>query len=125
PERDPFRVELVLGVLVDDPALDHDEPAHVHRRLRDAERRGLLWRQGQALLREPQVAARGADDAPDEEVEKHEKGSLEDEECALDVYRCGDHARLKTSSVEPTVMRSSLLSWARCWRRPLTVRPFV
>ena len=87
---------------------------------------GLLRGEHEALLRQAEVAARGSHDAPDEHIEKNEERGLQKEQGPLHVDRGEDHADFrKTNSVEPTVIRSSCSSCARCWRRPFTVRPFV
>src|SRR5262249_14245899 len=129
-DRDARGIELELGVLVDRTAPDHDESAHLRVRFgrRPKACGSRLFRvEHEALLGQPEVTARGANDAPDEEVEEDEERSLQEEQGALDVEGRGDHAadRRNTSSVEPTVMRSSFWSCARCWRRPFTVTPFV
>src|SRR5262245_51425818 len=126
-DRDPGRVEHELGVLVDRVAPEHDETAHLELRLGpETDGRGLLRREDEALLRDSEVTARCSHDAPDEEIEKDEERGLQEEEGPLHVDRCEDHADCrKTSSVEPTVIRSSFASFARCWRRPLTMSPFV
>src|SRR5205814_2120795 len=115
-------------VLVDRGALQDDQTAHVHLGLgSQAGGCGLLRAEHEALLRQAQVTARGAHDAPDEEIEKDEEASLQEQQHALDIDRGADHETdlWKTRSVDPTVMRSSFSSCARFWRRPLTVSPFV
>src|SRR6266508_1945325 len=85
-DGDPGRVELELGVLVDRGALAHEEPAHARAGLgAEAGRGRLVGSEDEALLGEAQVAARRAHDAPDEEVEEHEKSGLEEEEHSLHV----------------------------------------
>src|SRR5512132_773264 len=92
-DRDARGIELELGVLVNRAAPDHDESSHLRLRLGSEPRgRCLLRADHEALLGHAEVAARGPDDAPDEEVEEDEEGSLEQEQRALDIDRGGDHA---------------------------------
>src|SRR5213592_78933 len=92
-DRDARGIELELGVLVDCAAPDHDEPAHLRLRLgSEPGRGGLLRADYEAFLRHSEVAARCANDAPDEEVEEDEERSLQKEQGALDVDGGGDHA---------------------------------
>ena len=71
-------------------AREHDEPPELARLAdRDEPGRGRLLRpEDHRLLRQAQVARRGADDPPDEEVEKDEERDLQDEQRRLDLRRC-------------------------------------
>jgi hypothetical protein len=85
----------------------------------------LLRRQHEALLREPEILRYRAHDAPDEEVEEDEEADLEAEEDRFDLDGGDGHERVKTSSVEPSVIRSPSSSFDRFSARPLTAIPFV
>src|SRR5215475_7342162 len=103
-----------------------DEPPRM-RGDSDRDPRQRARPQDEALLREPQVLGRGADDPPDEEVEKDEERDLEREEDAL-VGRAAEHYSRSVenvTSVEPTVNVSPSSSFVRLTRRPLTSTPFV
>ena len=110
-ERDRRRVELALGARVDCRAGEDDQHAGV--RPAEPRGRGLLRRQDEALLWQAKILGDGADDPPDEEVEQEEKADLEAEQDRFDLDRGDDHGRLKTSSVDPSVIRSSSSSFAR------------
>src|SRR5206468_875192 len=72
-------VEHEVSALLESRALQHDEP-RAGRRGRAAAQRGRgVGPEHEALLRQPEVARRRADDAPDEEVEEDEEEDLEDE----------------------------------------------
>ena len=62
-----------------------------------------------------------------EQVEEDEEAKLQAEEDGFDLNRADDQRsdRLKTSTVEPRVMRSSSSSFARFTARPLTETPLV
>src|SRR5436305_1835813 len=128
PDRQLRRVELEVLTLVEVRALEDDEAARVRSpaaRLHARVRRGG---EDEALLRQAQVTARSPDDPPDEEIEQDEERDLEDEEDFVHRGRVEDHlsdSREKVSSVEPSVMVSPLLSFARFTRLPLTSSPFV
>src|SRR5262249_6194432 len=64
---------------------------------------------------------------PDEEIEQHEEGDLQDQQDRLDLDRREHQAtsRRNDTSVEPIVMRSPLWSLARFVRIPFTSMPFV
>ena len=80
-------VELEHVSLLERWAAGDDEPADVGLG-RDRQDRGRLVRaQDHGLLRQPQVARGGADDAPDEEVEEDEERDLERDQRALDLRR--------------------------------------
>ena len=73
----------------------------------------------------------GADDPPDEEVEQHEEGDLQEEQRLVD----GDGVRASRLRLgfppEDELGRAdrdrvaAARSFARCWRRPFTSMPFV
>src|SRR5690349_12518422 len=129
-DRQLGRVELEVLALAEVGALHNHEPA----RDRAATCRldsGLAARrrEDEAFLRQPQVAARRADDAPDEQVEEDEERDLEDEQNLVDRGRVVEHgysdSRANVSWVEPSVIVSPLRSFARLTRLPLTSIPFV
>ena len=109
-------------------ARQHDEPRELA--VRGSEQpggRGLGGREDHRLLRQPQVACCRAHDPPDEEVQEHEKGELQDEERRLDLRR-GDHdtrSREKVNSVPPIVKRVPSSSFSRLTRLPRDSTPFV
>ena len=82
----------------------------------------------EALLRQAQITARGPHDPPDKQVEQDQERDLEDEQQLVDRDRVEDHhpdSRPNVTSVDPTVIVSPSLSFARLTRRPLTSTPFV
>src|SRR4029079_3242818 len=129
PDRQLGGVELEVLAFVEVGALHHDEAP------RDRDPPGRLHaglarrREDEALLRQAEVAARGADDAPDEEIEQNEERDLEDEQNLIDCGGVVEHrysdSRTNVSSVEPSVIVSPLRSFARFTRLPLTSIPFV
>ena len=96
------------------------------RRAAQTGRSGLLRREHKALLGEPDIARHRANDPPDEEVKQDQEANLQPEKDGLDLDRRQRHReRLKTSSLEPRVIRSSSSRFARFSARPLTATPFV
>ena len=89
---------------------------------------GLLRGEDHRLLGQAQVARRGANDAPDEQIEEYEKGDLQGEQRRLDLGG-GKHrycsSRANSSSVEPIVNRVPSSSFSRLTRLPFTSTPFV
>src|SRR5262249_16762033 len=125
PNRDRGGVQDVLLTRRQRGAAKHDQPAAERQQLAFC---ASLRREDEALLRQTEVTACGADNAPDEEVEEHQEGDLQREEEFLDVDgRGSDHGteRSNTTSVAPSVIVSPLCSFVRDWRRPLTATPFV
>jgi len=122
-------VEIPLVPLGKRRALHHDDLPGLDVRGAVAEPGDRAGREHEALLREAQVACGRPHDAPDEQVEEDEEGDFEKEQRLLDRDRAwqGGHSvsRRKTSSVEPSVMRSPCRSFARFWRRPFTSIPLV
>src|SRR6185295_6548979 len=121
-------VEVEVGALVDVGALHDHEPAG----LRVGPRRGHGTACGargedEALLGQPQIAARSAHDAPDDEVEDNEERDLQDKQDLIDRNGVRNHSvsRPKVTSVEPIVIVSPSWSFARLTRLPLTSIPLV
>src|SRR5215208_1415989 len=128
-DRDRLRVQLEARARRERVRADGDERAGVDRlRLPPEAGRGRLLRpHDEALLRHAHVARRAANDAPDEEVEQHEKADLEDEQSGLDLDG-REHqvtSRRNAISVDPIVILSPFCSFARFVRMPFTSRPFV
>src|SRR5215211_2339582 len=128
-DGDRLRVQLEARAPLERVRADGDERAGVDRlRLASESGRGRLLRaHDEALLRHAHVARRAANNAPDEEVEQHEKADLEDEQSGLDLDGREHQAtsRRNAISVEPIVILSPFCSFARLVRMPFTSRPFV
>src|SRR6185295_17249474 len=126
-DRQLRRVELEALAVLKVRALDDDEAAGDRARSRvHAGSRGRS--EDEALLGQTKITARRPHDPPDEQVEQDEERDLEDEQQLVDRDRVEDHhpdSRPNVTSVDPTVIVSPLLSFARLTRRPLTSRPFV
>src|SRR5215831_63607 len=98
PDRQLRRVQLEVLSLVEDRALDDDQPARdpaapprLHAGL-------ARRREDEALLRHPQVTARRPYDPPDEEVEQDEERDLEDEQDLIDGGGVEEHRLLRFAS---------------------------
>ncbi len=121
----------MLAAFVERRALHDHQPADLLRR-RHAQLARLLRGEEHAVvrgsLRLPDLAPGDADDAPDEQVEQHEKPDLECEEDLFDLDGAGrNHApmRSKKISLDPSTITSPSSSFARFSRRPLTSVPLV
>ena len=91
-DRELRRVELVVFAGGEVGALDDDEPPGGRPRPRDLHAGAAPgWGEHEALLWQTEIAARGADDPPDEHVEQDEERDLEDEQDLVDSRGVEDH----------------------------------
>ena len=121
-------VELEALAVLKVRALDDDQAAGDRAWSGRVHAGGRGRSEDEALLGQTQITARGPHDPPDEQVEQDEERDLEDEQELVDRDRVEDHhpdSRLNVTSVDPTVIVSPSLSFARLTRRPLTSTPFV
>src|SRR4051812_41627224 len=105
-DRERGRIELVLIPLVEDAACRDHQPARPDR-LPDRSARHRRAK-NEALLRQTEVAGRGADDPQDKKVEEDQERNLERKQHALVCRAREDHARRAPSSLRtfmPAVLR--------------------
>src|SRR4051812_42937564 len=94
-DRQLRRVELEILALIEVGALDDHEPPGDGAAARRLDPRLAGRSEDEALLRQAQIAARGADDAPDKEVKQNEERDLEDEQDFVDRGRVEEHWLLR------------------------------
>ena len=125
-DRQLGRVEVEVHPLLELGALHDDELPRVNGWRGRCDTAFARRRQDEALLRQAEISTRGANDPPDEEIEKDEEGDLQDQQGRIDGDG-GDHWRSRSNVilVEPSTMVSPSLSFARLTRLPLTSVPFV
>src|SRR5437763_4086790 len=117
------RVELPLLALAERGAREHRELPRLDVRPGVAEARHRARGEHEALLRQRHVASGGAHDPPDEQVEQHQEGDLEDEQRLLHGDRGENQSRSRRR--QSRRLRSSIPLPAAAKPRPLLSRGSV